>query len=833
MVFCPIGEVIIKIIKRLEGKKMEQDLSRVGLKPFTVIGILILLIWGIFSIYDCWSPPVVPESAPPDQFSAERAIKLLEYPTKMIHTFGSQENAKVREYLIQKLRLLGVEPEVYTGYVKHSSKHGYNAIDRVGSIMVVLPGYAPTRAILLMGHYDSTPYGVACADDGSAVATMYETLRALLHSPPLKNDVIFLFTNGEEAGLLGPRAFLDHPLYEKVGLCLNFEARGHYGPSMMFQMSNNNSWLIKEFAKVVPYPRASSMMFEIAGKMPTSTDYYVLKPKGVPGFDFAFVGGIRYYHTPNDNIEHISLRSLQHHGEYALPLVKHFGNLDLSHLKIGYPFEEPVQNSIYFPLPGNQLVTYSEKWVLPLFVLAIVLYGVMLFSMRLFWGIRVRDVFFHFIRNIVHTLLVISLLGGLIGLSFLIYKHYIVYYELTYFLMGLLTTTGLFLIFLPIIFARFDPHLFFASALLPWLGLSIYSSIATPTASYISQWILIIGSVCGIIGSFPHVPQKWQRNFIWYSFWTLIPTLVTIYFVSPFLILGVQTLTPVFIPVLMIFLIFIFYQPVGIIQNILEDKKTCYRWGMILLVAGLLVYAYPMLFFRFTKETPKTNHLCYGLDWDTGKAWWMTRDTELDEWTEQFFTKNVQFKKPEPFTGDDITVRFGEAPVASYPPPLLSVLEDRSEGDIRHLKISLVSLRKPAELRLKLKGEFEVLSVKINDKDFGNSDGRGILMKEGILRKIIIEQSKEFENSDGKTIPHWYLNYRGFPAENGITLEWQLRSKQPLILEVIEKSYVIPPIPGIDMPPRPDYMIAEPNTVEWWKPFRSNAIYTRKTFTLN
>jgi len=786
---------------------MIQNLSKVGVKPFTITGILILFIWGVFSIYDCWSPPVVPADAPLDKFSAERAIKLLEYPTTMIHPFGSQEDAKVREYLVQKLRLLGVEPEVYTGYVEHTSKHGHNSMERVDSIMVVLPGYAPTRSILLMGHYDSTPYGVGCADDGSAVATMYETLRALLHSAPLKNDVIFLFTDGEEAGLLGPRAFLKHPLFETVGLCLNFEARGHYGPSMMFQMSNNNSWLIKEFAKVVPYPRASSMMFEVAGKMPTSTDYYVLKPKGVPGFDFAFVGGIRYYHTPNDNISHISLRSLQHHGEYALPLVKHFGNLDLSHLKIGYSLEEPINNSIYFPLPGNRLITYSEKWVLPLLSLAIILYIIMLFSMHLFWGIRIRDVVLNFIRNVVHTLLIFGLLSGLVGLTFLIYKHYIVYYELTYFVVGLLTTLGLFLIFLPIIFARFDPHVFFASALLPWLGLAIYSSIATPTASYISVWTLLIGSICGIISCFPYIPQKWQRSFIWLSFWTLIPTLVTVYFVTPFLVLGVQTLTPIFISILMIFLILILYQPVGIVQNLVQDKKTCYRWGMILLIAGLLVYAYPMLFFKFTKETPKVNHLCYGLDWDAGKAWWMTRDSELDEWTEPFFKKNVVFQKPEPFTDDNIVVRFGEAPVASYPQPLLSVLEDKTEGDIRYLKVSVVSLRKSAEMNLTLKGKMEILSAKVN--------------------------GKEFENSEGKIIQDWHFNYRGFPGENGLTLEWRLKHKQPLSLEVIEKSYVIPPIAGIDMPPRPNYMIAQPNTVEWWKPFRSNAIYTRKTFLLN
>ncbi|MGC9053599.1 MAG: hypothetical protein ACP5KS_06910, partial [Candidatus Hydrogenedens sp.] len=112
-----------------------------------------------------------------------------------------------------------------------------------------------------------------------------------------------------------------------------------------------------------------------------------------------------------------------------------------------------------------------------------------------------------------------------------------------------------------------------------------------------------------------------------------------------------------------------------------------------------------------------------------------------------------------------------------------------------------------AEMHLTLMGKMEVLSAKVNGNDF--------------------------ENSEGKIIQDWHFNYRGFPGENGLTVEWRLKPQQPLSLQVIEKSYVIPPIAGIEIPPRPDYMIAEPNTVEWWKPFRSNAIYTRKTFNLN
>ena len=88
------------------------------------------------------------------------------------------------------------------------------------------------QGALLMAHYDSVPNSPGASDDGAAVASLLETLRALRGGPRLKNDVIFLFTDGEEVALLGSKAFVEeHPWARDVGLVLNFEARGYTGPS--------------------------------------------------------------------------------------------------------------------------------------------------------------------------------------------------------------------------------------------------------------------------------------------------------------------------------------------------------------------------------------------------------------------------------------------------------------------------------------------------------------------------------------------------------------------------------------------------------------------------
>src|SRR5207249_5261569 len=105
---------------------------------------------------------------------------------------------------------------------------GYQEAGGVQNIMARLPGREPGGSdVLLMAHYDGVEAGPAAADDGAGSAAILETLRALRAGPPLAHDVVALFTDGEEAGLLGAAAFVrEHPWAKDVGIALNFEARG-------------------------------------------------------------------------------------------------------------------------------------------------------------------------------------------------------------------------------------------------------------------------------------------------------------------------------------------------------------------------------------------------------------------------------------------------------------------------------------------------------------------------------------------------------------------------------------------------------------------------------
>ncbi|MCA1633775.1 MAG: M20/M25/M40 family metallo-hydrolase [Acidobacteria bacterium] len=308
-------------------------------------------------------PRAVPEGAPPAEFSSGRALRHLREIARQPHPTGTAENERVRLYLLKELRALGLEPEVQMAEVVPRQRGGAgfpSAAGRVTNVMARLPGTANSRALMLAAHYDSVPTGPGATDDGAGVVTLLETLRALKTDAPLKNDLILLFTDGEELGLIGARAFAgQHPWMKDVGLALNFEGRGAGGPSLMFETSEGNRMLIRELASAAPHVVANSLMYAVYKRLPNDTDMTVFKEAGAAGLNFAYADRITSYHTQLDNMEELDERSLQHHGSYALSLARRFGHLDLRETKGG-------GDAVYFNLLGTLFVNYSEAWVVPL-----------------------------------------------------------------------------------------------------------------------------------------------------------------------------------------------------------------------------------------------------------------------------------------------------------------------------------------------------------------------------------------------------------------------------------------------------------------------------------
>ncbi len=314
--------------------------------------------------------PIVPApasaSAPVSQFSAERAFAHIREIANEPHPTDSPANALVRAYIVSALNAIGgnVQTQAFTFRRNNVEVHGVN-------LVAILSGSKTNAgagtALALSCHYDSVPSGPGASDDGVGVATLLETARALRATPPLENDVLLLFTDGEEAGLEGARAFVNSSQWlNRIGLVLNFEARGVNGPVYMFETSSGNGPLIKGFGQAAPKPVANPLMYEVYRHMPNGTDLTVFRRAGVPGLNFAMIGDPEHYHTATDNPAHVSERSLQHAGSYALTLARHFGNVPLTNLRGG--------DAVYFDVEGLCFISYPENWALPFSIVTVILF---------------------------------------------------------------------------------------------------------------------------------------------------------------------------------------------------------------------------------------------------------------------------------------------------------------------------------------------------------------------------------------------------------------------------------------------------------------------------
>ena len=312
------------------------------------------LLYMFVGIVTIWR--LEPPSRDEGGFDTERALVHLHHIAANPHPGGSAENDAVRAYLITQLQTLGYEVQTQPFQAKGRD---------LTNILAKRPGQDPrAKAVTLVAHYDSVRFGPGAGDDGAAVAALLEVARVFALENH-RNPLLILLTDGEEMGLLGAQAFVHHnAAVAEVGVILNFEARGTSGPSIMFQTSRGNRWLIDLYAKNAPHPVSSSLTDDVYQHMPNNTDFTIFREVAkLPGLNFAFIGGVRHYHTKDDSIDNLDRASMRHHGIQALSIARKLLDADLSLARS----EEDV---VYFDVLGAFMVHYPMRWVWPLTILA-------------------------------------------------------------------------------------------------------------------------------------------------------------------------------------------------------------------------------------------------------------------------------------------------------------------------------------------------------------------------------------------------------------------------------------------------------------------------------
>lgn len=451
--------------------------------PFTRVALAAFALLAIAAAYLGAQPPrALPLDAAPTDFSGERAIAHSRKFAVESRPRGGHAAARGRDYIVRTLQAYGVEVEIQRDPVNHGM-----SVTFVENVIGRIPGTASTQTFGMTAHYDSVAWGPGAADDGAGVVVMLEAARALKCGPPLKHDVVFVFTSDEEGGGNASVIALSHRWLKDLNVMFGLEGRGDWGTAYMFETSDGNLPLMRELAKSGAPAVSNSIMYEVHSRTPNTTDFTHMADNGALGYNVAFVGGLGYYHTANDKPEHLSPHTLQHQGEYALALVRHYDN--------GGPKIEKGEDAVFFNTLGNHLIVYPASYSRGFSIAAGVLFVIVLGVALYVRAVSVLGMLGGLLIIAATLALTGGIGGGLWWISYKLFYVYIMYnaayYHVSFFLLGASIAIAL----LAWWRERLTPESLHAAVLLVWLGMLVALEIKLPITTYSATWPLMIGAI--------------------------------------------------------------------------------------------------------------------------------------------------------------------------------------------------------------------------------------------------------------------------------------------------------------------------------------------------
>jgi hypothetical protein len=645
--------------------------SRRGLPQLVGAAVLVVLIAVIVGAYLARTPPAPrPTSSQADQFSADRAFTHVEQIAAVPHPVGSAANARVRDYLLAELRDLGLQPRVQAG----TGVRG-NELAWVENIHARIPGRASTGHVVLAAHYDSVAQAPGAADDAAGVAAILETARALRASPPLRNDIDLVITDGEEPGLLGAQAFVTAGVIDPSrSIVVNLEAGGSSGPSMLFQSSPGNKGLIQAFAQVKD-PVGGSELAALFELLPNDTDFTVFRDTGFSGLNLIFGDGHVQYHSPTDTPANLDRSSLQHHGDNLLRLAQVFGEQQLP-----LPRGDDVT---FFSLFGR-LVWYPAGLTLPLALLALgVFAGSLWFARRR--GARLRGVA---VAAATVPLLLTTAAGLGAAVWWALGRLRPAYqsldwgstYRPEWYEAGLAVLAVTAAVAWYVLVRRRVSSVETMLGLLAWLvGSAVALAVLSPEVAYLAIWPAIVGSA-GLAAGLRLSGGDLRWAAVGGTTAALVAAALWWLNCMPDLALAAAPMT-------MVALLAATAMPAA---ELLLPRRVAAGPAIGILLA-LLLLAIGLRIDILDAEHPGQTSLAYAIDSNQGSATWLSADPVLAPWTQQYVT-NQRIDVGDQFPGPLARARHaGPAPVWPGTPPEIAVTRTEQQGDNRVVQLHITA----------------------------------------------------------------------------------------------------------------------------------------------
>jgi hypothetical protein len=191
----------------------------------------------------------------------------------------------------------------------------------------------------------------------------------------------------------------------------------------------------------------------------------------------------------------------------------------------------------------------------------------------------------------------------------------------------------------------------------------------------------------------------------------------------------------------------------------------------------------------FGPKARRTNSVFYFLDADAGRASWVSTDATLDAWASQFFgadARRENLSSVFPWTRQSVWQ--ADATAASLSAPGVEVVEDRTEGDARTLRLRLRSTRFAPMLIFYADAGVNVRRASLDGKPLFSADAN---------------------TRDGAGVP-LRVSFVAPPPE-GLELTVETDAAAPFRLGVEDLSYGLPEAQGVSVRPRADDSMPVPS----------------------
>jgi hypothetical protein len=662
------------------------------------------------------APAASSARAPASEFSAPRALAHVRYLASKPRPIASAANAEARQYILDQLREMGLQPEVQTATAQKTTVDRHHnaqiALGVVHNIVVRIPGsatgHAARPATLLAANYDTTERSVGAASTAAPVAAMLESLRVLQAGAPPANDLVFLFADGERVGGLGARAFAgQHALAKRVGLVLRFDSGGSSGPLVLIGASGDDRAAIRGWAAAAPQPRGSSAMQAVYRIMPPAQDMGAFNQIGSARLHFANVEGSNGHGLGSRDIPaRLDPRTVQNMGTTITALTRHFGNA---------PSEAgPAGEAVYFNVPGIGVVSYSAASCWMLTRLACLMFAMVCFVAWHRGDVTPGEIVDGALGFLAITALICLATFGLWEAFPSLHRGYAAYAYGAgthdgWFLSGFAAFATALFIVLQRGFRRATCHA--AAALGPLLSIVVLLLAVTwqlPIVSYMLAWPLMGTLLAYGVLYAPFARKLSARRHVFILLAGAAPALVL---VAPLVGDIYVASSPEELNLTMVTLTLL----LGMGTVLLTAQRRFIVRGLA--AAGAACFAVAGTAAPYGSEPmPQPNRMVYLKDAYTWKSYWMMPDVPLDRWTRQYFPNASGARvQVDAFGYGSPRMWLARAPRTELGFPELAVLKDNDDGNRRSVRFTLRSKPEVPFIDLKLAGA-DVMRATLNGR---------------------------------------------------------------------------------------------------------------------